>query len=57
MNAKGHLNLQDKEGVMMDWRKVNTSGAGFIQERINEFLKLFGVKYGIMPGENKQLFL
>jgi hypothetical protein len=57
MNAKGHLNLQDKEGVMMDWRKVNTSGAGFIQERINEFLKLLGVKYGIMPGENKQLFL
>jgi hypothetical protein len=55
MNARGHLNLQDKEGVMMDWRKPNSSGAGFIQERINEFAKLLGVKFNIMPAVNTMI--
>jgi hypothetical protein len=56
MNARGHLNTQDpKEGLMMDWRKPNSSGAGFIQERLNEFAKLLGVKFGIMPAANKMI--
>lgn len=36
MGARGHLDMQDKEGVMMDWRKPNSSGAGTIQDRINK---------------------
>jgi len=53
MNARGHLNLQDKEGLMMDWRKPNSSGAGFIQERLNKFAELMGIKFNIMPTGNK----
>jgi hypothetical protein len=57
MNARGHLNLQDGHNVIMDWRKQNTSGLGFVQERINQLQDIFCILYGITKTENRQKFI
>jgi hypothetical protein len=57
MGARGHLDMQDKQGVTMDWRKPNSSGAGTIQDRINKMQELLGKMFGVMPLMNKQLFI
>jgi hypothetical protein len=57
MGARGHLDLQDKDGVSMDWRKPNSSGAGTIQDRINKLQEILGKLFGITPQMNKQTFV
>jgi hypothetical protein len=58
MNGRGHYLLQTNgQTVDMEWRKQNTSGLGFVQERINSLMDMLCVYYGISRNENRQLFV
>ena len=54
MNGRGHYDLLIGQTVDMEWRKQNTSGLGFIQERINSLTDLLCIQYGIGTSENRQ---
>jgi hypothetical protein len=57
MNARGHLNVQVQAGITMDWRKPNSSGMGFILERINSMQEIMGMEMGMRDELNKLKFM
>lgn len=56
MSARGHLNVQQRDAVCMDWRKPNSSGAGTIQDRINKLTGMMGDVFNLQPNFNFQNF-
>jgi hypothetical protein len=60
INGRGHLSVlsSSRNGVgvvRMDNRKQNTTGAGFIQEKLNQLKEVYGIELGISKKDNKML--
>ena len=60
VGGRGHLsvmsNTRNGVGVIrMDNRKPNTTGSGYIQEKLNQLKEIYGIEVGISKKDNKML--
>jgi hypothetical protein len=60
IGGRGHLsvmmNTHNGVGIIrMDNRKPNTTGAGYIQEKLNQLKEIYGIEVGIAKKDNKML--
>lgn len=54
ISCAGHLDMAvEKEQMQMDWRKPNTSGAGFTQSALNRYFDELGKLFLIMKDQSK----
>jgi hypothetical protein len=57
VSMRGHLEVLIDKLFYIDWRKPNSSGAGAIQERLNQMMEELGRVFKITPDENNVVFV
>ena len=57
VSMRGHLEVLVDKLFYIDWRKPNSSGAGAIQERLNQMMEELGRVFKINPDENNVVFI